>query len=670
MWYGEGVWENGSAVEADASRIRVLPETVANQIAAGEVVERPANVVKELVENSLDAGARQIRVTYRHAGKTFIEVSDDGEGMSRDDALLALERHATSKLRATNDLHSLHSFGFRGEALPSIASVSRFTLRTRRRESAEGTEVLVNGGKLLHCRACGCPPGTTITVAHLFAAVPARRRFLKSDRTEAAHLLQTVRLLALAHPKVAFTVGESQRTLFRVTAGEGAAQRLRLLWSPEQIRALRPLRAEDPQAALKLRGRISPPGQGRPTRADILTFVNGRPVESRALTMALLEACHGRVPSGRYPQAILYLEIDPDRIDVNIHPTKRELRFRDEGLVRRTLQRAVAEALAAASPGTGSNPAAPPHAGRDTREATEAPSPDGAAPPWKAVWTEGDPPARAAERVAPTPWASRPRCAATADPSARPARTTPAPSARTTSTTGHHAMSSSAAPAPAPPAETPSSAPPGPGPQPERWVLPWSWVGAVRGTWALFTSEDGVVLLHPFRARWRVETARLEAGTVGPERAVQPLLVPAPLSLDAASAALLEDEEPALRSLGFTVAPFGRHYYRLEAAPSVLEPEDALAWVRDWLDQRRSGENGIPLREAVIRRQAWARARTGTASPDDAPAMAALARALLATAEPGTDPQGRPTYRLLDARQLTRWFGGEGESLPSGPESP
>ncbi len=320
--------------------IRILDDKVANQIAAGEVVERPAAAAKELLENALDAGARRVTVDFSRGGKALLVVEDDGIGMEPDQAELALRRHATSKIREAADLGHIRSFGFRGEALPSIASVSRFTLRTRARESEVGCEILVNAGKLVHRREHGMAPGTRIEVANLFHPVPARLRFLKSDDTEAAHIIRLARLYAVAHPEVAFTLREDGREVFRSPGNVPLLDRVREIWGKSVADELVPLPAlESP--GLGVSGLVGKPGASRSTRQDLVTIVNGRPVDSRALTYALVEAYHTLIPKGRYPLAFLFLEIDPAAVDVNVHPAKREIRFRDEAKVRAFVMRAV-----------------------------------------------------------------------------------------------------------------------------------------------------------------------------------------------------------------------------------------------------------------------------------------------------------------------------------------
>ncbi|MDW8310858.1 MAG: DNA mismatch repair endonuclease MutL, partial [Verrucomicrobiales bacterium] len=361
------------------NRIRLLPEQVANQIAAGEVIERPASVVKELVENALDAQATRLTVEIQSGGRTLIRVTDDGIGMSRDDALLSLERHATSKIRCAEDLAAIGTLGFRGEALPSIASVSRFTLTTRERggESPEATQIVVHGGKIIEVRAAGAPPGTCVEVRQLFFNLPARRKFLRSEETEAAHIQHYLTLAALAFPEVAFTFRRDGRTIWQLPAlevgGDGQArlaalrERLRALYGAElqwlavDYTAALPTDAEPEEGAsfeaaeatpptqtgstLRVWGFIGAPGVSRATREDQHLFVNRRPVENRALNFALLEGYHTALMKGRYPVCCLFLELDPSAVDVNVHPAKREVKFHRENDVRRCVAQAVRETL-------------------------------------------------------------------------------------------------------------------------------------------------------------------------------------------------------------------------------------------------------------------------------------------------------------------------------------
>src|SRR5688572_23305092 len=355
------------------NRIRLLPEHVANQIAAGEVVERPASVVKELVENSLDAQARQIAVDVQAGGRSVIRVTDDGVGMSRDDALLCLERHATSKIQRAEDLAAIATMGFRGEAIPSIASVSRFVLTTRERESENpaATQIIINGGKLVEVRAAGSPTGTTVEVRQLFFNLPARRKFLRSEETEYTHIHHYLTLAALAHPQVAFTFTKDGRVVWQLPAanqnGVGAVrERMRALFAKES--ELLPVEfastiqnervEEEDEAACRFRlwGLIGKPGISRSARDEQFVFVNRRPIENRGINFALAEGYHTSLMKGRYPVCCLFLEIDPAMVDVNIHPSKREVKFRQEKTVRHLVAQAVRETLLVfhtAKPATG-----------------------------------------------------------------------------------------------------------------------------------------------------------------------------------------------------------------------------------------------------------------------------------------------------------------------------
>jgi DNA mismatch repair protein MutL len=324
--------------------IRILADTVANQIAAGEVVERPAAAAKELLENALDAGARRITIDFSRGGKARIVVEDDGVGMSPDQAELSLQRHATSKIQVAADLDRIATFGFRGEALPSIASVSRFTLQSRAAGAEVGCEILVNGGRIVHRREHGMAVGTRVEVENLFHPVPARLKFLKTDDTESAHLIRMVRLYAVAHPEVGFLLREDGRDVFRSPGQAPLIERDREIWGKAVADDLIPLPSVEGNG-MGVSGLLGKPGVSRSTRQDLVTVVNGRPVDSRALAYALVESYHTLIPKGRFPLAFLFLEIDPAAVDVNVHPAKREIRFRNEPQVRAFVMRAVLDTL-------------------------------------------------------------------------------------------------------------------------------------------------------------------------------------------------------------------------------------------------------------------------------------------------------------------------------------
>lgn len=330
----------GSGTEVAVGRVQLLDDALVDQIAAGEVVERPASVVKELVENALDAGAATIRVAIDNGGKDRIQVIDDGEGMSREDATLAIRRHATSKLRRFEDLSALGTLGFRGEALPSIASVSRFELTTRRREDVAGTRVRIEGGSEPDIRDAGCPPGTTIDIRDLFFNVPARRKFLRARQTERLHVADVVERAAMAHPKVRFELRHDGRTLRDLMPAPSRYARARAILDKQP---LRPIAGE--HEGIGLEGGLGPPEEARRGMKDLYLFVNGRPVVDRGLARAIAFAHGDALGKGRYPSGVIFVELDPGDVDVNAHPQKTEIRFADVRRVTDSVTRIVTEAL-------------------------------------------------------------------------------------------------------------------------------------------------------------------------------------------------------------------------------------------------------------------------------------------------------------------------------------
>lgn len=585
--------------------VRILSDRVANQIAAGEVIERPAAVVKELVENALDAGATRIEVEFRHGGRALMRIEDNGHGMTRDDALLALERHATSKIAEAADLDRLHTFGFRGEALPSIASVARFELQTRPADRDAGTEILVNGGKFIHVRECGRPVGTRIEVTHLFNSVPARRKFLKTDQTEAAHIVQCVRLYALASPRVAFTLIEDGREIFRSPECTTLVERVEEIFGRQVADAVVPI--ESSESGLKLSGLIGRPGVGRATRHEMIVFVNGRPVDSRTLNYALIESYHESLPKGRYPLAFVFFDCDPAAVDVNVHPAKREVRFRSEPQVRSFVIRSVLQRLRELG-----GPIAP--------LTTRGPA---AVPPALAPLVV---PQAVRLAAAPAVW-SPPVVRGTE----RPAMLSPAP------------------PLPAAPTVNPA---------PKIQNLHWRFVGLAHGSYALFETEAGLVLLDRRAAHERVWFDRLVAqfseGAVPSQR----LLLPVPLELDPIATALLLDRLKFLNGHGFELAEFGRNFFRVEGIPAWMEPADAEPFLRDVLGALRDGrlpEGNLALARAELARLAAAKAVRLPGSPGEAELRGLLGE-LFATPTPLTSPSGRPTFIEINHSELARRF--------------
>ncbi|MBU2467125.1 MAG: DNA mismatch repair endonuclease MutL, partial [Proteobacteria bacterium] len=323
--------------------IRLLPEEVANQIAAGEVVERPASVLKELVENSLDAGARRIGVEVAAGGRRLIRVVDDGAGMLPDDLLLALERHATSKVASAEDLTHISSLGFRGEALPSIAAVSRLLLRSRTVGAESGGQLRVEGGRVIAVEEVGCPVGTLVEARDLFFNTPARRKFLKSQATESGHLAGTLVRLALARPQVAFRYTVGQQVTYDLPAGQDLASRAASLLGRATAEAM--VRLEEEEGFLRLEGLAGLPSLSRSAADQVYTFVNGRFVRDKVLLHAIYQAYRGLMPDGRRPVVVLHLSLDPELVDVNVHPAKTEVRFSRQQEVHQALAGALRRGL-------------------------------------------------------------------------------------------------------------------------------------------------------------------------------------------------------------------------------------------------------------------------------------------------------------------------------------
>src|SRR5262245_34860535 len=331
------------------SKIRVLPDSLANKIAAGEVVERPASIVKELIENSIDAGAKQIEVTVESGGRRLIRISDNGEGMSRDDAILAFERHATSKIKTEDDLAAILTLGFRGEALPSIASVAKVRLRTQRAEDLVGTEIEISGGRMYNVRDIAFSHGTEFEIRDLFFNVPARRKFLKSEATESYHIANLVTHYALANPQLSFTLTNNNRESLRFTPAADLRDRAYQLFGGEFIGDLIEVLAES--GGMKARGFVSSPSATRTSRDSQFFFINGRYVRDKIIGKALSEAYRAMIPAGVYPSAMLFVEMPPNEVDVNVHPAKTEVRFVRGTVVHDLIRDAVRAAIGSAKAG-------------------------------------------------------------------------------------------------------------------------------------------------------------------------------------------------------------------------------------------------------------------------------------------------------------------------------
>ena len=600
-------------------QIRILTDRVANQIAAGEVVQRPAAVAKELIENSIDAGATRIEIEFRNGGKSYLRIEDDGKGMEPDQALLSLERHATSKIRKASDLNEIQTFGFRGEALPSISSVSRFVLRTRPSSTQEGSEIFMNGGKMIHVKECGMPPGTRIEVSHLFNSVPGRRKFLKTEATESTHIIHLSKLYALAHPQIEFTLLEGGRTIFRSPVCKDSHERVREIFGRNLAEVLAPISIQ--KNDLMLEGLVGKPGQSRSTRKEMIFFVNRRPVESKTMTYAVLEAYHTYAPKGRFPPAILFLEMDPEQVDVNVHPAKREIRFRDESKVRTFLMESLLKRNKELS-------------SRIELSATQI-----------NLEKDGD-----SDRLVPQ-----------IDPMAmdifkkeigQDSKSSPIPDLFA----GGEVEASQKE------KEKPSSNDfeiglKRVGPRDASTGI-WRFLDQSHGDLAIFSTPDGVLFFHSRAAYDRVLYEQLEDAFQDSNKSdSQALLFPESLELDGIDQKNLVDSLEQLRSVGFELEEFGRNFFRVEGCPQWVDPEKALQFLKDFLDiARESGGTMNPekfSKEVLVRRATHDQSNRKGFSDQE---IIRLAEQLLTCRNPFSCPKGKPTFYEIPKREMEERF--------------
>jgi DNA mismatch repair protein MutL len=636
------------------SKIRVLSEVLANKIAAGEVVERPASVVKELVENALDAGASSVEVEIGSAGRQLIRVADDGEGMTRDDAILAFERHATSKLRTAEDLSAIETFGFRGEALPSIASVSRLTLRTRTAADPAGTMVVINGGKLGDVRDVAWPVGTEVAIRDLFFNMPARRKFLKSDATETYHVANLVTHYALANHGVAFSLESNGRETIRVAPVTDLRERAYQLLGPVIVDRL--VEVADESGGLAVSGYVSNPQEQRTTREAQYLFVNGRYVRDRTLARSIAEGYRSMMPSGTYPAAMLFLRIPTDRVDVNVHPAKIEVRFRDEYAVRQLVASAIRAALDRATRPVAIFPRAEAQEDRPADVAirsAEAPPLAQYAPSRPLLPSE--PTSRPAQSALGLDYSAGVRSA--------PVPTSPPPEPRTPPTSieergpvditaAEPAMDSVQDGTPARP-----SAAGLPAPRDERLAGHIRPLGQIRESFIVATDDEGLLLIDQHVAHERVlfERIRDRIGAESPVR--QQLLVPETVDLTPAQAAAFDRLQPELEAAGFDVLTLSGRTIAVTAVPGELPAGEVRALLVQILDaaegRGRSSLEGV--REDIAASLAC-RAAIKINMPLTMEKMNWLIDELLAAHNPWTCPHGRPIILRFTLRDIERQF--------------
>lgn len=605
-------------------KIHILPENLCNKIAAGEVVERPASVVKELLENSLDAGASDIRIEVERGGKRLIRISDDGEGMGREDAFLCLERHGTSKIASDADLFNLRTLGFRGEALPSIAAVSRLTLRTRNAESAEGWEIGSEGGVVRRAEAVGSSCGTVLEVRDLFFNLPARRKFLRTDETELGHISDVVSKLALANPQVQFRLLHNERSLLELYRHTTLEERVAALLGRPVLRELLPLECQG-EGGLALQGLISQPAHNRPTGSNIYTFINGRYIRDRVVQHAVMDGYRHLIVKGRYPVVVLFLTIDPAQVDVNVHPTKHEVRFRDQRLVHDFIAEAVRSVL---RPSDWLPNSAPEQAGYPAAMPPAAvPGVDASRPGMSQPYT--DPGAVQGVQEALSRYAAR--------PAMEPIQVWRRPVAAASQPT---LLAASAA-------------------QGESGFFSGLTVlGQYRRSYILCQDGDDLILIDQHAAHERIGFERLRAEYRQGALARQTLLFPAVLEFDFREAALFQEHLGDLERLGFDIEPFGGKAFLLKAIPHLLESSSAEQLVRDVVNEVATiGRSALAAEgiEAVLILMAChgvIRANQ-TLAPEQ---IRALLRDLDAVDFQAHCPHGRPVMKRLPLIEIERMF--------------
>jgi DNA mismatch repair protein MutL len=579
--------------------IQILPDEVASQIAAGEVVERPASVVKELVENSLDAGASHITITVEGAGQKLVEVADDGQGIPVEEISLALARHATSKLATAADLFNIVTLGFRGEALASVASVSRFTITSRPKEAEVGARLIVEGGKIeLPPQPIGVPAGTVVRVEDLFYNVPARRKFLKTDSTERRQIDDLVTRYALAYPDVRFHLRQEGRDALQTSGSGNRREVLASLFSTEIARQMLEVNAEYDD--YRVYGFISPISLTRSNRRGITLFINGRWVQDITLSTALIQGYHSMLMVGRYPMAVIFIDLPPNQVDVNVHPAKSEVRFTDRDEIFSGVQRAVRRALLAYSP--------VPSVQAQVRWSPPDP---------QTMFDQGgwQRPAGDAGRFIPDQ--DQTAVADVAGSSAQP-------------------------------------------PLAASDVPLLRLIGQVGTAYLVAEGPDGLYLIDQHAAHERIlfEKFMAERSTDIPSQA---LLDPVTLELDPASARLLEDQVSVMEKLGFEIEAFGPNTFKVRSMPALLAGSDPAAAVRSVIEDFEEDETPLQnkIEEKIIGR-VCKRAAVKAGKVLSVEEQKALLRDLETCKSPRTCPHGRPTMIHLSIDLLERQFGRTG----------
>ncbi|MBN1220439.1 MAG: DNA mismatch repair endonuclease MutL [Anaerolineae bacterium] len=598
--------------------IRVLPADVAAKIAAGEVVERPASVVKELVENAVDAGAKSIHVEAQQGGKRLIRVMDDGSGIPTAEVPLAFARHATSKLMSVEDLSHITTLGFRGEALASMAAVSNLTLVSRPVAQETATRIRLEGGQQISLGSAGAPAGTMVAVENLFYNVPARLKFLKADATEAGHIQRIVSHYALAFPHIRFTLQSDQRTTFQTNGSGELFDALVAMFGLETARQMLVANGRDTRSGVVVSGYVGSPSLHRGTRDQIIFFVNRRWIQDRSLNQAAIQAYHTFLPVRRYPIVVLNVEVDPAEVDINVHPTKAEIKFRDQRVIFRVVQKATREAVLGAAPIPSYGIPAP-SSGEDFGEHADHSS-----------WWQ--------------PSLARPGSFGQ----------------RGESSFGQFGLEAQRT---APFSQNDSSSPLLAAPARPGKMPPLRVVGQIRQMYIVTEGPDGLYLIDQHAAHERILYEKLMAQKAQAAVASQQLLEPVMVELPPGYAAIVEAELEALTEVGFELEAFGGTAYsgtayRIRAVPEMLAQADPGRALVDILAEMADG--AIPLARETHEKIAITVCKRASIKGGQVlthEEMRELVRQLEATRAPRTCPHGRPTMIHLSAAQLAREFG-------------